>query len=87
MKRSHIEATSKDNVDDEDDGGCFVNGTLRHQGLHPSLSVKVDESPEIVRHLVQTLGLIGGDSQDLDKVGKTGSISAQGERERHNSLV
>jgi len=34
--------------------------------LHSVLSYKMDENPEVVRHLVQTLGLIGPEGSELD---------------------
>ena len=42
-----------------------------HTSLQASPSFKIDEDPQVVRHLVQTLGLIGtGDSLDLDTLGR-----------------
>ncbi len=39
--------------------------------LRATPSFKVDDDPEVVRHLVQTLGLIGtGDSLDLNIIGQ-----------------
>ncbi len=89
-KRSHVEATSRENLDvdsragdtDAEDQQQAVAVKKRPLVLTESISFKLDEDPEVVRHLVQTLGLLGTDSLDLDS-----RASIRIERKRHNSRV
>lgn len=53
----------------------------RFSGIHDFASIKVDNRPEVVEHLVQTLGLIGVSTDDI--VNKTNTSTL----ERHNSIV
>ncbi len=101
-KRSHIEATSREEgLDEEDysDRSVASSSVRLHQLLKPSPSFKVDDDPQIVRHLVQTLGLIGtGDSLDMGTLKGSQQLKTAGSvasglgvemptKERHNSLV
>jgi len=51
-----------------------------HNLLHPTVSFKMDENPEVVRHLVQTLGLIGAEGSELD------ALSGNNKAASHSNL-
>ncbi len=77
--------------DDEDESRFPPGGGSRstlHQMLRATPSFKVDEDPEVVRHLVQTLGLIGtGDSLDLNILGGGSSHQQQQQQQQRAGSV
>ena len=48
--------------EEDDDVSCFNSPPIQRKAVH-ARSFKTDNNPELVRHLVQTLGLIGVSDQ------------------------